>query len=302
MSNETKNTNINILDELNQEERELYEQKILELEQFRKSDRLKKIKFNNREIDYYSSGKGTEAVLLFHGAAQKAEFAYGRILQLETHTKVIAPNLVYYANHQELIDAINKILDLEEVKSLHLLGGSFGGAMAQTFFYYNFPRVKNLILSYTIPPLPDQANSYKRALKILKLFPQFLLKRYAKKLLSNYTDLPEYIDAYLKTEILILKDLYFQMLKNEITKTHIINQLALSTEFNYKIDNSLEEQQAWDGHVLIFTSNDDPGYKYHDKLLEQFPKAEVILYENTGHWGSLLKEKDYMEKILNLIK
>ena len=93
---------------------------------------------------------------------------------------------MYTKNITEYTEFIELLLEKENVGRIILLGGSGGGFLAQGVFYRIFPKIDGMILSNTYPPIPEWVKDYKKALILLKLLPNKILKKVMLKKLGRY--------------------------------------------------------------------------------------------------------------------
>ena len=78
------------------------------------------------------------------GALGTAESSWQTIGHLAGHYRVIAPSHPPVATMAELVDGIALILEQEGVPHTHVLGGSYGGFVAQVFVRRHPARVRKL--------------------------------------------------------------------------------------------------------------------------------------------------------------
>ncbi len=99
----------------------------------------KLIESNSLQLEYFSEGHGSLALLCFHGFGRSAQDF--RHLSGDINCKLIALNLPLHGNSvvqknngiiekQELLNAIKQLLIKEKVQSFYLLGYSLGGKVA----------------------------------------------------------------------------------------------------------------------------------------------------------------------------
>lgn len=99
-----------------------------------------------------------EAVLLLPGALGRGETSFQYIMALESRCRVIAPDYPRGADTiAALADGATALLGSQGINRAHIVGGSFGGLVAQGLLQRYPERVAGLILSDTLPPLPKRA-------------------------------------------------------------------------------------------------------------------------------------------------
>ncbi|MDH5734315.1 MAG: alpha/beta hydrolase [Candidatus Bathyarchaeota archaeon] len=266
------------------------------LTSYRENHPIKKIKFNNKEIEYISCGSGEKTVLTFHGALGNAEGNFQAINFFEKKYRVIAPSITNFETLDELSEGVNEVLKSENVEEYILIGQSFGSFMAQPYFHRNFKKIKALILVNSYPPNNEWVDDFKKAMKIIKLIPAFILRKLMSRELMKLVEENMEMPPKIREELKFLKAFIRERLSS-VEKSVIICQSRLTGEFNSE-KYRMEDYLGWDGKVMIFTANDDKGFPYHEKLKRQYPNVEEIIFENVGHMGTLLKRDEY-HAILN---
>ena len=196
----------------------------------------------------------------------------------------------------QLTDGIAGILDAENIQRAHIMGGSFGGIVAQCFVRKYPKRVVKLILSHTIGPKPERVKRTRRAAIILLLFPlfliRFLFKRETTKLLDAEHAEYEFWQAYLQEEIL------------RLNKKAIMNILKRGIDFDQHYAFKSEDLKDWPGNILIIEAADDPLARQDSSktLKALYPRAKVHSFHGTGHAASILKPEEYRSAITNFLK
>ncbi len=262
-----------------------------ELNEFRNQNKFTLLSKNGITSEYITSGSGKKTLLIFHGAMGNAETTYNRILQLQSEYKIIAPSIKGFKNLNQFFIGIDNILKEEKVETLYVYGGSFGGLIAQSYFYHAFHRIEKLILSFTFPPLPEWNWYFKFLIFIVHIVPYSLLFRILSRELLKLTNGDVNLTEEQVKRVNFFKCFFTEISKTKITKKDVLCQFKLVLD-TMKLNKILF--QDWTGRVLVVTSNTDSNFKYHERLKKQFPNVSDIIYENTGHLGTIIKENEFM--------
>ena len=262
-----------------------------ELIEFRNLNKFTLLSKNGITSEYITSGSGKKTLLIFHGAMGNAETTYNRILQLQSEYKIIAPSIKGFKNLNQFFIGIDNILKEEKVETLYVYGGSFGGLMAQSYFYHAFHRIEKLILSFTFPPLPEWIWYFKLLIFILRIVPYSLLFKILSKELLKLTNVDVNLTEEQVERVKFFKCFFTEIINTKITKKDALCQFKLASD-SMKMNKI--SFQDWTGRVLVVTSNTDSNFKYHERLKKQFPNVSDIIYENTGHLGTIIKENEFM--------
>ena len=167
---------------------------------YRKNHPINTIIFRNKEIEYISCGTGVKTVLTFHGALGNAEGNFQAIRFFEKNYRVIAPSITNFESLDEFSEAVNEILKKENVEKYILIGQSFGSFMAQPYFHRNYKNVEALILINSYPPKNEWLKDFKKAEKLLKFMPTFLLRKVMSKKLLKLANEDKEMNAEIQEE------------------------------------------------------------------------------------------------------
>lgn len=133
-------------------------------------------------------GEG-EVVLVLAGALCAPEVSWKTIAALAGKYRVIAPEYPPLDRMEALVDGIAAVLKREGVTQAHVLGGSYGGFVAQVFVRSYPELTRSLVLSHTLPPYAESAKSARKIMPWLALLPGSVLRWLMGKRLSGL--LPE---------------------------------------------------------------------------------------------------------------
>jgi pimeloyl-ACP methyl ester carboxylesterase len=200
-----------------------------------------------------------------------------------------------------LCRGLANILETEGVNQAHVLGGSYGGLVAQYFVRQYPAQASSLILSHTFVITPKLAKPLWLAGKLFRAFPQSLFKpilklRLNKMLLStlraaNHPE-TEFWRAYLNEAIAsgLLKEVFLHQNK-------CLLDLAHQPQF------TVDDLKGWPGKVLIIESEDDPAIPKRERALLKatYPQAEVHTFRDAGHASSILKREEVVSIIRSFI-
>ena len=273
-------------------------EQVARLKEFRLTHAYKQLIAGDTKWRYISCGQGDQTLLLLPGALSTGESTFPLITAFENEYRIIAPSYSLLLTMTGLCDGIAHILETEALNQTHVLGGSYGGLVAQ-YFVRKYPtKARSLILSHTFVLTPKYAKPLWLAAKLFLAFPQSLfvpvLKlRLDKMLLStlraaNHPE-AEFWRAYLNEAIAsnLLKEVF-------IHQNKCLLDLAHQPQF------TPDDLKGWPGKVLIIESDDDPAIKAQDRLLlrSTYPKAQVHTFRDAGHASSILKR----EEVLSIIR
>ena len=125
---------------------------------------------------------------------------------------------------EQMTDGVVAILEAEGSGQVHVLGGSYGGMVAQ-YLARRYPqRVISLVLSHTGGPRPDRAAANRRFIALLRLLPmsllRFMLKGATRKSLK---DAPEQIPFW---------EAYSNEMIARLSKSDLIGRYQVAVDFD----------------------------------------------------------------------
>ena len=255
------------------------------------------ISYRGNNVEYYFCGSGEQAILLppHISSLIPSEMVFRNILEFEKRLKVIAPDLAYSNDLNELAETFNLILEKENIDEVILFGQSGSGITAQIFFRRYHPKIKAMILINTVAPKSERNKRW--ASILLRLTPAIVLKSVFKKKMSKYFEsekLPkELLPRFMFTQFLLNKSL-----KERFSKRRLLLEIDNIFEFNNEGFLDIEKLRGWRGKVLIITSEDDPGYEDSKLLKQHLPNSELYIFsEGYGHLTPAVKA-DELKKVI----
>jgi 3-oxoadipate enol-lactonase len=161
-----------------------------------------------------------------------------------------------------------------------VIGGSFGGLLAQTLVRRAPDRVASLVLSHTGAPDGKRRGV---ATAIVAAMPQGLLRALLKKRLGKTLDAA---DPFWRR--------YFDRAIGAMTKADVLSRVRLQAEFGAQVW-SANDLARWPGRVLLIEGSDDPLFPSaaRARLRELYPAAQVHTFTGTGHAAAVLKPDEY---------
>jgi 3-oxoadipate enol-lactonase len=259
---------------------------------FRQEHPLKSVAINGITWEYLTTGDPSgQALLLLPGALSTAESAWRTISLLEQGKYyLICPNYPAEVDSMSgLADGIAAILTQQGIQTSYVVGGSYGGMLAQVFTHRHPDLVTRLVLSHTYPPVSKRARSVEPALRLFRVLPMFLVRKMLRDRMIGI--LPPKPSAEL---LLVAAQIH------ETVDTRLTRQAALSTfrrmmDFDRQIFSS-SDLAGWQGKTLIMLAEDDPTTPeaLRRALLDLYPGARLHLFKGSGHATSILESDEYI--------
>jgi pimeloyl-ACP methyl ester carboxylesterase len=118
---------------------------------------------------YLTLGSGEQTLLLLPGALAVPEVSWQLLLRFAKHFTILCPVYAAVDSMDALTDGIAAILQHTGAAQAHVLGGSYGGFVAQVFVRRCPQLTRSLILSHTQPPAPESAGSVRSTFGLMPL-------------------------------------------------------------------------------------------------------------------------------------
>ena len=275
---------------LNKYYKDVSAEELKQFQDFLHTHELKEIDSNGQSIKYYVAGKGDRTVLISPGWFSTPEYAFRSIMIFEEDFRVITPGMAVFKSLDDLSRAINRIMEVEGIGKVILVGGSAGGIMAQTYFKRHYHKVESMILYNTLAPKAERNRNW--ALWLMRLLPFFVFRAAVKKRQKKYfeAEIPPEAEARIRFN----QALFREMISTKMNKKLLVSQMKLVFEFNEKDTYTLEDYKQWEGRVLVITSEDDAGYKDVDILMKNLPNTQLYTFpRGTGHMAPLIYPKEF---------
>lgn len=229
-------------------------------------------------------------VLWLTGALGAGEMAFPQALHLRNDFRIILPDYPAVPKLYRVVDGLAALLDAEAVNRVYVVGGSFGGMLAQ-HFVRKFPgRVGALVLSHATVPDP----SYTRA--ALMRLTSLLVPEHAYRSLFRRRLRP----SFLKADPFWVD--YFDTMVAALKKRDLASRVALAREFLQTRLSPLERKDS-PARVLIIGGDDDPLMPPGSlaALTGLYPSASVHTFDRTGHSAAIRVAEAYAEVIRDFL-
>ncbi len=240
---------------------------------------------------------GDRAIVILPGAFGYGEIAFMLIEALEAGAgrRVIAPSWPPARSLRAMTDGVVAILDAEGIPRADVLGGSFGGTIAQSLVRAHPDRVDRLILSHTLAPAPEYAARMRRMVWVGRAVPMWLGRKVLRKRVAGL--LPDDFEA---------RPFWNEFLggfAESMPKAMVVGVLECMCEFICTTGLAPSDLQDRAHRILILESDNDPSIKEDERaaLRALYPGAQVHTFHGTGHASSVLEPAAYAEVVLGFL-
>lgn len=243
------------------------------------------------EWSYLSMQESGEPILLLSGVLAIPDISWNSIAHFAERYHVIAPVYPAVKTMEALVDGIAEILRREGIQQAHVLGGSYGGFVAQVFVRRYPEMTRSLVLSHTLPPDPANGEKISKAMGWLRLLPEGVLRWLMGKRLGSLMPV--------KTgEMALMHAMFNELLYHRLTKADVLSIFWRTIDY-CALEFTPQDLADWPGKVLLVLADDDPSTPEAVRLElgDLYPQARLQLFHGTGHVTSILKQDEYQAVI-----
>jgi pimeloyl-ACP methyl ester carboxylesterase len=251
----------------------------------------RQVTVDGTEWSYLINQASDETLLLLSGAMSIPDISWQTITHFAQTYRVIAPAYPAVKTMDALVDGIAEILRGEGVEQAHVLGGSYGGFVAQVFVRRHPALTHSLTLSHTFPPDPANGQAIRQMMGWLSVLPEGILRWLMGKQLGSLMPAKTAKTA-------LLHAMFQELRRHRLTKADILSTLWRTIDYG-TLKFTPQDLADWPGQVLLVLADDDPGTPepVRAALNALYPAARVQLFHGTGHMTSVLDEAGYQAVI-----
>lgn len=266
------------------------------LDEFRREHPRKNVVSGSTEFSYRVDGSGTEGLVVLPGALGGSEGLAPLLQPLGDHYRLLFVDYPIVSGLDELLAGLSAILKREGVEKTALLGGSFGGLVAQSFLLRFPEQVSRVVLSATGPPDPRRARTNERFVRLLRFIPmgvlRSLLRLGIKKLMKRVA----------RDRELWLR--FYSPAVDGLTRERLGSLYRVSIDFDRGCSDRVAALESWPGEMLLIEGSEDrvASKKSRDALKAAYPRARVETLEGAGHGMSLERPEEWTAAVTRFLK
>lgn len=243
--------------------------------------------------EYLTAGDPSgQPLLLLPGALSIAESAWRTITLLEQRKyRLIVPSYPPEVDSMSgLADGLAGILSQEGIRTTYVVGGSYGGMLAQVFVHRHSALVTRLVLSHTYPPMGSRAGSVEPALRLFRHLPMFIVKKMLRDRMTGI------LPPRATPELLLIAAQISETVDTRLTRQAAMSTYLRMMEFD-RMNYSPTDLSNCQGKTLIMLAEDDPTTPaaLREALVALYPGAVVRLFKGSGHATSVLESGEYIQ-------
>lgn len=241
---------------------------------------------------YIDTGGSQPVVFAFAGGAIIAELSFQTLDHLAQRWRVIAPDYPPLGQLEALFRGALGLLDQLGVRKFHLMGGSYGGWMAQSFVRFCPDRVSKLVIAAVGPPDPQNSRRIEKLLPLLRLLPAPLLR---KMIFNTFTGLFKPNQPGSQLMMAHLTEVIYQC----VGRADILTSLQRLVDQTRNQTFSPEDLRDWPGQILYLAGSEDLAARpeKRDAMLALYPQARIHVIQGADHAAAITHQQEYFDAI-----
>jgi pimeloyl-ACP methyl ester carboxylesterase len=239
---------------------------------------------------YIDTQDGEQVVFILAGATTIAEISFNTIEHLAEGNRVIAPDYPPIDNLAQLFDGYITMLDRLGVDQLVVMGGSYGGWMAQSLVRLIPDRTDKVVLSAIGPPNPENSRQLAKMLWMFKLMPYSLLRALMNRSFSRLVS-----EGELQPVQMLMMAQLKEIMHTRVGRKDILAALLRLIDQTENYHFGSEDLADWPGKMLVLMGSDDPSTTpdKRDAMAVLYPQAEHVVFEGADHSISVTHKEQY---------
>jgi len=244
---------------------------------------------------YRLIGSGAESLLWLPGALLESDSVWQQAERFGRRFRVLVPTYPPVPTMSALADGLVGLLAAEGLGSGAVVGGSYGGMVAQVLVRRHPGTVRRLVLSHTFPPDPGRGMKARVAGPLFALMPEGAVRRmYWRRMaaLIPKAEAAAWLRGYLS-----------ELVQTRIEKDDILALYRRAADFD-AMEFAASDLADWPGDLALVLSEDDPTTPetVRTRLIELYPQAQVHVLSGTGHAAALLKPEQYFRTLADFLE
>ncbi len=250
--------------------------------------------------EYRLGGQGPVTLVLFPGVIGGLDLLDRHFEAFSDQFRVLAVAIPPVSKIETFCEGLHQILQHEGVKRMVLVGSSFGGCLAQAYFFRHPRKVEKLVLSDTDIPNRHRGNINWLIRLGIRWTPFFVTRPLFTAKFNNLFNHPVPADKVPVVEA--SREKIKLWMKAHFTKAMFMSRMDLSIDFDSRERLRLEALDNWKGKVLVTGSDDDPMQGEGEPIQDIYPEAQYHGFNGGGHLSQLIFFEEYVELILRFIR
>ena len=274
--------------------RNVPDEAVQKLQEFRNRYPCQMIEIRGYPYRFIDTREGESTLLMFVGGTSVAEVSFQSIQHFAKTQRVIAPDYPPIDDIKTLFEGYLHLLDHLGIESVSIMGGSYGGWMAQSFVRMYPKRVDKMVLTAIGPPNPENSRQIAGLMRWLKIAPMFVLRALISRSFSRLQEDKESTPEIQLLWALVKEVMYYRVQRPDIMA--LMERLVDQTD-NYEFTST--DLDDWPGEILILCGSEDPSTPLEKRqaLKELYPQAHMEVFDGGEHGIAISHQEKYFSLI-----
>ena len=269
-------------------------EQLARLKSFRSAHPYQMMEIDGEDWRYIDTQHGEPVILILPGATTIAEISFNTLEYLAQEHRVIAPDYPPIVTIAALFDGYLEMLDRLAIERFVLMGGSYGGWMAQSMLRHVPDRIDKVILSAIGPPNPENSRQLAKMLWLLRLLPFGLLRALMNRSFANLVS-----DGELEPVQTLMMAQLSEIMHTRVERKDILAALRRLIDQTDNYTFAADDLKGWPGRMLILMGSEDPSTTAdkREAMAQLYPLADHIVFEGADHSLSIPHKEAYYSAI-----
>jgi pimeloyl-ACP methyl ester carboxylesterase len=261
---------------------------------FRRRYPYQEVTLHGRTWRFIDTEAGQQVLFIPAGGTTIAEVSFMSIGHLAQQQRVISPDYPPVGTLEEFFAGTIALLDHLGVGRFALMGGSYGGWMAQSLVRAYPERVEKLILTAIGPPNPENSRQLAWLLPLLRIMPMFLLRGLINRSFGR-------LDSSQRTDPqqALLWALVNEVMTFRVGRADFVTAMRRLIDQTENYTFSPDDLDDWPGSILMLFGDGDPATSPEKRqaMKALYPRAETIVFQGGEHGIALSHQEAYFQVI-----
>ena len=270
------------------------EEPLKRLQTFRQQYPYQSYTIHDHEWRFIDTREGEQALVVMAGGSSIAEVSYQSLSHFAQNYRVIAPDYPCIGTISELFEGLIGLLDHLGVPSFSLMGGSYGGWMAQSFVRRERERTDMVVLSAIGPPNPENSRQLAKMLWLLSLAPTGVLRALMNRSFSRLAG-----EGTLNPERILMMAQLKEIMFTRVDRRDILAALRRLIDQTKNFEFRPNDLANWPGQMLVLMGSEDPSTppEKREAMAALYPQAQHVVFEGADHAVSLTHREQYYQAL-----
>lgn len=263
-----------------------------ERSRFRGTHPARRVRLGEQWWEYWAGGTGTKGLLVLGGALAFGDSNHRLVTTFERSRRVLSPTLPPAKHAWEILDGLERLLDLEKLPVVDVFGYGLGAGIAHLFARRHRARVGRLAIAGFGLLTPFHAGAARALGRMFEQLPYGSVRQHYWRIFERHAEVAG--DARRAADLLALG----RELLDRHTRDSALAHFKLQNDL-FRFDDDYLLTRPSLVPAMLMLANDDPSFTRleQDNLERSYSKAMVIRHLNAGRIVGMSPAPDLEKKL-----